>query len=129
MTLNETKIWLLATWSRVWELRTVVLLWAGFLATFIALFELLTDNNAWRGFGWAFIAAVLIVARWLALHDEQIANMNIVQKADQQLREAVVAHQAKLERDVTLLRSQLDIHIRSTTAATRPRPTPYKRTP
>jgi hypothetical protein len=126
--MTEAKIWVLTVWSKVWELRTVVLLWASFLATFIALFELITDNNAWRSFGWAFIAAVLIVARWLALHDEQIANMNVVQKADQQLREAVVAHQAKLERDIALLRSQLDIHIRSTTAGVRPRPTPYKRT-
>lgn len=126
---NEVKTWVLTAIATVFGAKHLILMWCACGFALIALFDLLTNNNAWLGMGWAFAAAVAFIARWLSLHDEQISKLVACLPAEKLFRDAVVAREAQLERDIALLRSQLDIHIRSTTAGVRPRPTPYKRTP
>lgn len=117
-----------ALWT-VYALRTTILMWAAYAATILGVFRLVTNNNAWVGELWLGIALVLVIARWLVIHDEQLAKLTVVFTAEQLFRTAVVAHQQRMEGELAELRTRLDDHgIRPTVARVRPRPTPYKRT-
>jgi hypothetical protein len=113
-------------WSYVIAARHEISLWAAYVAIVLGFLRLLTHNNVWDGLSWLIVAALLLIARGLSQHDEQLSKLTVVGTAEQLFREAVIAHQARMENEVAVLRSQLDNHIRSTTAGPR-RPTPYKR--
>jgi hypothetical protein len=116
-------------WTTALAARQEILLWAAYAAIVAGVFQLLTNNNAWRAEMWLVCAALLFISRWMSSRDEQIAKLTVAATAEQLFREAVVAHQARMEHEVAALRAQLDHHIRSTSTPTRipPRPTPYKR--
>jgi hypothetical protein len=129
--ISEAKTALVSVLWTLYALRTAILMWGAYAATIAGVFRLITNNNAWLGEAWLGLATVLIIARWLVIHDEQIAKLTVVSTAEQLFRTAVVAHQQRMENELKELRARLDDHgIRSTTAVVRPpqRPTPYKRT-
>jgi hypothetical protein len=130
--INETKTWVMSWWMAAHAARTTLLLWVAYAAAMIGAFHLITNNNAWLGEGWLAVALVLLISRWLLIHDQQIANLTGALTAEALFRTAVVAHQTRMEQEIGALRAQLDNHIRSTSAPVRlpparPRPTPYKR--
>jgi hypothetical protein len=126
---TELRTWCRTVWSTLIAARQEILLWAAYAAVIAGVFQLLTNNNAWRGEMLLASAALLFLSRWMLRHDEQISKLTVAGTAEQLFRESVVAHQARMEREIAMLRSQLDIHIRSTSAPARipPRPTPHKR--